>query len=284
MPRWIYSSPPDSCAKSERDTAMHLAGLGQGFSIRWGFLYEDQGSVWREGDFIIQGPDGHILVVEAKGGPCTLDPATGRWATSDGENPFLQLEAEWKGVLNPLLALADERGHATPYVDRVLALPDLTISPGQPHYHGQPRLRILDSGDLADFANWWTHHFAGWALKCDPAEARSLFNSLFAASAPDEASSHTLDFAEEVLEKHTRRRFEILDALEENSQLLVSGGPGTGKTWLAIEQAKRWAKLGRKVLFLCYNHSPTTRHRLKKPFCSWINTRSVAKSSRPEST
>ena len=31
--------------------------------------------VWREGDFIIQDPGGHIFVVEAKGGPCALDAA-----------------------------------------------------------------------------------------------------------------------------------------------------------------------------------------------------------------
>lgn len=253
MPRWIYTAPPDSCAKSEQAVAAFFSVLGPEFSIRWGFPYEDNGSVWREGDFIIQGPDGHILVVEAKGGPCTLDPATGRWTTSDGENPFNQLEAEWKGVLNPLLAAADEQGHATPFVDRVLALPDLAISPDQASYQGQPRLRILDQGDLASFEKWWSARFSGRQLMCTPVEARRLFGSLYAASAPDEASSHTLDFAESLLEKHTRQRFEILDALEENSQFLVSGGPGTGKTWLAIEQARRWAKLRRKVLFLCYN-------------------------------
>jgi hypothetical protein len=253
MPRWIYTAPPDSCAKSEQAVAAFFSTLGPEFSIRWGFPYEDNGSVWREGDFIIQGPDGHILVVEAKGGPCTVNPSTGRWTTADGENPFNQLEAEWKGVLNPLLAAADEQGHATPFVDRVLALPDLAISPGQASYQGQPRLRILDQGDLASFEKWWSARFSGFHLKCTLAEARRLFNGLYAASAPDEASSHTLDFAESLLERHTRQRFEILDALEENSQLLVSGGPGTGKTWLAIEQARRWAKQNRKVLFLCYN-------------------------------
>ncbi|MFM8715374.1 MAG: hypothetical protein ACKOF3_01100 [Spartobacteria bacterium] len=37
---------------------------------------------------------------------------------------------------------------ATPFVEHVLALPDLTLSPDQPLYQGQPRLRILDRGDL----------------------------------------------------------------------------------------------------------------------------------------
>jgi len=56
MPRWIYTAPPDSCAKSEQAVAAFFSVLGPEFSIRWGFPYEDQGSVWREGDFIIQGP------------------------------------------------------------------------------------------------------------------------------------------------------------------------------------------------------------------------------------
>lgn len=56
MPRWIYTAPPDSCAKSEQAVAAFFSALGPEFSIRWGFPYEDNGSVWREGDFIIQGP------------------------------------------------------------------------------------------------------------------------------------------------------------------------------------------------------------------------------------
>ena len=178
MPRWIYTAPPDSCPKSEQAVAAFFSVLGPEFRIRWGFPYEDNSRVWREGDFIIQGPDGHILVVEAKGGPCTVDPATGRWATSDGENPFNQLEAEWKGVLNPLLAAADEQGHATPFVEHVLALPDVTISPDQAFYQGQPRLRILDHGDLTVFEKWWAARFSDRQLKCTPDEARRLFGSL----------------------------------------------------------------------------------------------------------
>ena len=38
-----------------------------------------------------------------------------------------------------------------------------------------------------------------------------------------------------------------------NRQLVVQGGPGSGKTWLALEQAFRYANGGLRVLLLCYN-------------------------------
>jgi hypothetical protein len=55
------------------------------------------------------------------------------------------------------------------------------------------------------------------------------------------------------MERHTRERFEVLDALADHEQLIFRGGPGTGKTRIAVEVAKRWAALGRRVLLLCYN-------------------------------
>ncbi|MCF8226008.1 MAG: DUF2075 domain-containing protein [Bacteroidales bacterium] len=48
---------------------------------------------------------------------------------------------------------------------------------------------------------------------------------------------------------------QLLTMLEDNDHMgaLVKGGPGTGKTWLALEQAKKKDLKGDKVLFLCFN-------------------------------
>lgn len=251
MPRWIYNVEPELAPPGEQRVAELLSNLGEDFTIRWGFYYTD--GVSREGDFVIQGPDGHILVMEAKSGPVELDFRTGRWGTANGENPFIQLDDEWRGVIDLLEVQADKTGMAKPFIDRVLALPDVSISPEQTAYQGQPRDRLAAAGDLADFAKWWKARFGNRYLHCGKDEARRLFAEVFAASMPSGATHHTLDFADRVIEQQTRLRFEILDALAENKQLLFSGGPGTGKTWLAIEQAARWAKEGKRVLFLCYN-------------------------------
>lgn len=44
----------------------------------------------------------------------------------------------------------------------------------------------------------------------------------------------------------------ILDAVRANRRIEVTGSAGTGKTWLAIEQARRWAAAGERVCFVAY--------------------------------
>jgi hypothetical protein len=56
--------------------------------------------------------------------------------------------------------------------------------------------------------------------------------------------------------RQTEASYELMDVLGENRQFLVRGGAGTGKTWMAFEQARRWAEsggTGNQVLLLCYN-------------------------------
>ncbi len=254
MARWIYHNPPETAPESEQRTARHLSHLGDDFTVRWGFYYTSKKSgVFREGDFVIQGPDGHILVMEAKGGQPSCDPHTGEWSLPDGKNPFLQLDAEGAGVVDRIFAKADELGLQPPFVDRVLVLPDLELEREVGHYEGVPRARFVTAGDLRGFALWWERRFEHRRRDCSLAEARRIFESVFAIGLPATAHRRTLDFADRIIEQQTECGYELLDALSENQQLLFNGGPGTGKTWLAVEQARRFAREGAKVLFLCYN-------------------------------
>jgi len=51
----------------------------------------------------------------------------------------------------------------------------------------------------------------------------------------------------------THERKVILDQLEENNRYYVKGPAGSGKTWLAFEQARRWKRQGLKVGLVAYN-------------------------------
>src|SRR2546430_989569 len=53
--------------------------------------------------------------------------------------------------------------------------------------------------------------------------------------------------------KLTVEEFRVLDGLAENDRAIVSGGAGTGKTLLAVEEAIRLEKQGARVLLCCYN-------------------------------
>lgn len=53
--------------------------------------------------------------------------------------------------------------------------------------------------------------------------------------------------------RYTAEQFRVLDQMGDNPRLLIDGLAGTGKTILAIEQARRSAEEGRRVLFVCFN-------------------------------
>jgi len=55
------------------------------------------------------------------------------------------------------------------------------------------------------------------------------------------------------LKKFTQEQFEALDQMRENPRVLFKGSAGTGKTFLAIEAAKRAANANQKVLLTCFN-------------------------------
>ncbi len=62
----------------------------------------------------------------------------------------------------------------------------------------------------------------------------------------------------EFIRSLTHEREVLLDQLSENMRYYVQGPAGSGKTWLAFEQDKRWSKAGKRVGIICYNRGLTT--------------------------
>jgi len=55
------------------------------------------------------------------------------------------------------------------------------------------------------------------------------------------------------IRRYTAEQFDALDELDANPRVVFSGAAGTGKTFIAIEAARRAAVQGDRVLFCCYN-------------------------------
>jgi DNA replication protein DnaC len=65
---------------------------------------------------------------------------------------------------------------------------------------------------------------------------------------------------DEEIRRYTEEQFAVLDQLARNPRVIVDGPAGTGKTVLAIEQARRSVGAGHRVLLLCFN----------RPLSKWL--------------
>jgi hypothetical protein len=252
MARFILNRPSEKCPTSELEVAQFLAQLGDDWLIRWGFHYEDGQGMTREGDFLVLGPHGGLLVLEVKAGD--LDPyaGTGIWGTASGDNPMFQLDAQWKAVVNKV---NDHReGRPSLRVERALGLPSAAIDPKLEDYHTIPRRHIIDRAQLNAFTQAWDNVFAANRRYLD-GRSREIFMDTYGKDADSKSVRHFMDQTDDVLVRMTRDKFLLLDQLDGNRQFMVEGGVGSGKTWLAFELARRWAAEGegQTVLFLCYN-------------------------------
>lgn len=62
-----------------------------------------------------------------------------------------------------------------------------------------------------------------------------------------------VELAEAAVRRFTEEQFEALDHLEDNQRVVFKGPAGTGKTFLAIEAARRAVRDGHSVALLCFN-------------------------------
>ena len=67
------------------------------------------------------------------------------------------------------------------------------------------------------------------------------------------SARNDVELAEAAIRRFTDEQFEAIDHLEDNRRVLFKGPAGTGKTFLAIEAARRAVRAGRTVALLCFN-------------------------------
>ena len=107
MIEWILHRPPHASNPSEIRVAERLKALDGspfGWTVIWGYYYRDAHGTTREGDFLILGPAGGLLVLEVKSSLPRHFPETGQWEGAGGRDPVAQLHDEWQGVIRGIRA------------------------------------------------------------------------------------------------------------------------------------------------------------------------------------
>ena len=254
MPRWIYNRPPEKCG----DTEMRLAKLlndelSDEWTVRWGYWYHDNSGTLREGDFLILGPSGGVLILEVKTSLHHM-AASGQWSEYDGDNPVTQLMAQHAGVLRIVREVA--KGRCIPWVAKALALPTIEVATNIGEFCSVPRDIILARNDLSDFQTVWRRLFSGHRDHSE--EQRQVFLDAFGEGVEPKTVRAFVSETDKLILRQTTANYRVLDMLSGNLQLVVEGGVGTGKSWYAIEQARRLAEneenaSGREVLMIAYN-------------------------------
>ena len=254
MPRWIYNRPPDKCQSTEIRFAQSINNLlPDNWIVRWGYWYEDDRGILREGDFLVLGPHGGLAVLEVKTSISHLAP-TGQWDTDDGDNPLTQLMAEHAGVVRRIQSVAG--GRRLPFVSKSLVFPLTEIASGISEYRGIPRSLILAANDVKDFPAAWRRLFNGQVpVKTEQVAA---FLDAYGEGLEPKAVKAFITETDKLILRQATASYRLLDMLSGNLQLVVEGGVGTGKSWYAIEQARRLAEnagadSGRDVLMVAYN-------------------------------
>jgi hypothetical protein len=209
-----------------------------------------------EADFILANRRFGALVVEVKGGGVHLQ--NGRWLSRDRygavhpiKNPYAQASDSKHALIAFLAATTPSLSHIR--VGHAVVLPDVDTAGGLGPA-ATPGITI-NSRDLTDIGKALESVFAYWGSS-HPFSTPDL-QRLVTLLAPTVNVERTLGAAVRKAEAEiitlTARQQRVFDSLRGVARLLVCGGPGTGKTLLAIERARLLAAQGASVKVICFN-------------------------------
>lgn len=238
------------------------------YSRSWHEADGDGNELDGEADFIVAHPGHGLLFLEVKGGRVSCRETDGQWLSTDRDgftfkikNPIAQARSSKHHVLKRLIQnrrlggrfLRVRHGAVLPGSSR----PQRALAPDAP-------LEIVAFGDDMESLDRWivrrmTEGVDAREKQLGP-EGMKALEELLASHFELRAHIGTsLADDAKTIERLTGEQAWILDSLEDNREMAISGGAGSGKTVLAIEKAFRSAGGGCRTLLTCFN-APLAKH------------------------
>ena len=212
-------------------------------------------------DFVLAHPRLGILVLEVKGGGIRYDGNARKWFTKNarGEfeiDPVNQVKHSKFTLLHKLKSIgALERFHID--IFHSIAFPDVQVPNSTPI--DAPKSILIGADELQYLSEKIESVFAYWKGEDEAEGGETVSRHLC------ELLSRSCDFPnplriaserdEQEILRLTTDQYRILDALNRTRRVAVGGCAGSGKTYLAVEKARRLVLQGYKVLLTCFNRA-----------------------------
>lgn len=227
-------------------------------SARWLARDPQYGPEDRETDFILVHPELGILLLEVKGGVIRYDGATGDWFSNHYtiKDPIAQVRRAKHSLLDLLKGIPPWQSRWLT-LGYAVAFPDVSVE--RDLLPELPAALVLDMADLVDVGAWVRRAMEYWHGHDQQAGrvGREGVEALVRLFSPSWTLTPllraTLEAETATLLRLTEEQFYVLDVLQSQRRALITGCAGSGKTLLALEQARRLSQAGFRVLWVCFN-------------------------------
>lgn len=223
-----------------------------------------------EGDFVVAAPDRGVVIVEVKGG--AIEMRDGQWRQNGRLMDRAPREQAHRFLKLLLRKLEQASSGPIPYFHIATAFPetaffnDPTAGDVAGAVLGQQEMHYLSEALVALVERLFAN------TKAPPRDARWLdaLHALWCETwTPTLSLGQRARLREQEMIALDADQLNLLDQVQQNPRLLVTGGPGTGKTLLGRELFTRWQRDGKNPTYLCSTSALAAGMRASGIECAW---------------
>ena len=260
MPPRVIPEKPNFRSKSEEKVYQSLLkALSPDDVIVCNFEFTDMGLGDVEIDFILILKDLGVVIIEVKGGHISFNGYD--WIQSDSKSSReIYPAAQAKRNMNTFREFLRNRwSQGNVKSDWIVCFPDSQVK--ESNSPDLPIEKIVDKNNLDFLLSSIKNNMNAKSNAAAPA-GKAWIEAAVKHLKPkdikdiDKESALGNNYAH--VKELTHQIIELLDQLSDNEKYFVYGPAGSGKTWLAFEQAKLWIAEGMKVGIVAFNRGLVT--------------------------
>jgi hypothetical protein len=231
-------------------------------SVDW-LRRESDRAVQGEADFIVVSRNHGLMAIECKGGGIGYDAAGNGWFTVDHDGAQYDIRDPVRQARDSIntfrrrLFMAGISNAEQAAQAHAVCFPDChrAAIPARP---GLPPDLVLAREDLDDIEKallrvWRYYDPPGRGALESERHVQAVLDTLAPSFAAAWSLTDRIDEESRILVRLTEEQFNVIEMMATLRRALIDGCAGSGKTLLAIEKARRLAREGARVLFVCFN-------------------------------